>query len=526
LATDPSPQRAYRAACPHCGAPVEFRSAASAFAVCSFCRSTLVREGDALRRVGQSAELFDDHSPLQLGAAGKHQGAAFTLVGRLQVRYAGGSWNEWHALFDNGRSGWLSEDNGRYVMGFESALDASQGAPPAISSLRAGQSVRIAGQTWSVASVEHARLGAAEGELPFTPDLVNEYWVADLRNTQGEVATLEQPAGAPPRWSVGRSVLLSELAMSGLADASAKTLGARGMPCPSCGAALLPKLSTTKSIVCEQCREVVDISQGVGAELAHYAQDTPHIEGGEPQVPLGSTGSLALGGPMKPWQVVGYVERAEVPEDDEDEQEFWREYLLYNRNEGFAFLVDADDGWSWTLPITGVPKGSGDRVEYRGAAYRKRYAYTGKVTYVLGEFYWRLARDERTFNIDYEGSGAHRRNRLNREQTGTEVVWSAGETLEADAVLEAFELPEGKLAALRRDAAPLSLGKVAGLAWGFVRGALIFIVLVIVLIVLARCDGDECDELRQTFGENSNEYQQCKRSGGGRTSGGSYGGHK
>ena len=29
-------------------------------AVCTFCKSTLVREDDALRRIGQSAELFDD----------------------------------------------------------------------------------------------------------------------------------------------------------------------------------------------------------------------------------------------------------------------------------------------------------------------------------------------------------------------------------------------------------------------------------------------------------------------------------
>ena len=69
-----APQRAYRAACPSCGAPVEFRSAASVSAVCSFCRSTLVRDGQALQRIGVSSELFDDHSPLQLGAAGKLQG--------------------------------------------------------------------------------------------------------------------------------------------------------------------------------------------------------------------------------------------------------------------------------------------------------------------------------------------------------------------------------------------------------------------------------------------------------------------
>ena len=137
-----------------------------------------------------------------------------------------------------------------------------------------GRRCALRGQTWSVASVVLAKLGAAQGELPFTPDLQGEYWVADLRSTQDEVATLEQPSGAAPRWSVGRSVLLSELAMRGLAEESEKTLGARGMQCPSCGAPLLPKLATTQSIVCEQCKEVVDISQGVGADLAHYAQDT------------------------------------------------------------------------------------------------------------------------------------------------------------------------------------------------------------------------------------------------------------
>ena len=82
-----------------------------------------MREGDALRKLGQSAELFDDHSPLQLGAAGTYQGAAFTLVGRLQYRYNEGTWNEWHALFDSAdgvqKSGWLSEDNGRCVIAFD-----------------------------------------------------------------------------------------------------------------------------------------------------------------------------------------------------------------------------------------------------------------------------------------------------------------------------------------------------------------------------------------------------------------------
>ncbi|HMC16845.1 MAG TPA: DUF4178 domain-containing protein [Albitalea sp.] len=527
MATEPSPQRAYRAACPNCGAPVEFRSAASAFAVCSFCKSTIVREGDALRKIGQSAELFDDHSPLQLGAGGKYQGAAFTLVGRLQYRYADGTWNEWHALFDNGRSGWLSEDNGRYVFAFDAPL--TEAAPPGANLAPGGQQV-LAGMPWVVASVTAARLIAAQGELPYRPVTERGFVVADLRSVRGEVATLDYSEPQSPKWSVGRSVAISELAMTGLADSGEKTLRARSIECPNCGASLEVKLATTQSIVCHQCHAVVDVSKGVGADLAHYVQDNT----GEPLIALGSTGTLRLGKQALPWQVVGYVERCEVDDGSGDEQSFWREYLLYHRTEGFAFIVDAEDGWSWTAPVTGVPEMKGENVRYEGTLYKKLYDYTGKITYVLGEFYWRLERDQRTDNTDYTGLGSSGKKRLNRERTGSgdtqEIVWSAGETLSADEVMKAFRLGDDKKAAFKRDATPGSSSAASLLAkvffWAFI---------VIVGLVMFKCDGDDggsgnnlvnCEDTRSTYGDASQEYQNCLASqrSGGRTGGGSYGG--
>jgi len=526
LATEPSPQRAYRAACPNCGAPVEFRSPASAFAVCSFCRSTVVREGDALRKIGESAELFDDHSPLQLGAAGSHQGSRFTLVGRLQYRYKDGTWNEWHALFDTGRSGWLSEDNGRYVLSFDAALTET---PPSADSLRPGAQQVIAGHPWVVASVTAARLIAAQGELPSAPNLDRGFVIADLRSTREEVGTLDYSVPTAPKWSVGRSVAISELAMTGLAEGAEKTLRARGVECPSCGAALDVKLSTTQSIVCQQCHAVVDVSKGVGADLRHFAQDN----GSEPQIPLGSIGLLALGSKQPlPWQVVGYAERCEVAEGADDEQSFWREYLLYHRIEGFAFLVDAEDGWSWTAPLTGVPQAVGQNVKYLGVLYRKLYSYTGELTYVLGEFYWQLTRRQRTANTDYADTGLAHKKRLNREQTGSgqgdetaqEIVWSGGETLDADSVRRAFKLPPDQAAALQRDATPTAFNARSLLAKVFFG-----VLLAVVVLLMSMCGGsdDNCDELRSTYGEASQEYRNCLASNrsSGRTSGGSFGGY-
>lgn len=499
---------------------MDFRSAASAFAVCSFCRSTVVREGDALRKIGESAELFDDHSPLQLGAGGSYQGAAFTLVGRLQYRYKDGTWNEWHALFDSGpdnqKSAWLSEDNGRYVIAFDAPLE---GDVPAPDTLRAGTPQVVNGQSWSVGSVTVAKLIAAQGELPYKPNTERGFVVADLRSTRDEVGTLDYSDASAPKWSVGRSVAISELAMTGLADSAEKTLKARSVECPSCGTALEVKLSTTQSIVCHQCHAVVDVSQGVGGDLAHYAQDN----GSEPQIPLGTVGTLALGGkPARPWQVVGYVERCEV---GEDEQSFWREYLLYHREEGFAFLVDAEDGWSWSAPITGVPTQTGENLRYQGALYRKLYNYAGRVTYVLGEFYWQLKRGELTDNTDYRGTGNASSKRLNREVTDGEVVWSAGETLAAADVVKAFRLAPEKSAAMQRDATPTS-----GNAAGLLAKVFFWVFIVVVLLMLFRCSDDNesnCDGLRQSYGEASQEYQNClasNRSGGYRTGGGSFGG--
>ena len=331
---------------------------------------------------------------LQLGASGRHQGAAFTLVGRLQWRSAEGTWNEWHALFDTGpnaqRSGWLSEDNGQYVFGFDAP------APPDLpqaAGLHAGAELRAGGQAWSVATVSTARVASAEGELPGLPDLAQDHQIVELRNPQGEVASWALAGGAQAArsWSIGHAVRLDELALQGLKDESTRQFQGRALSCPSCGASLAPTLESTQTLVCGQCKAVIDISQEnaraapsflapprgaggaqpgpggaqrPGGELNHYAQAQGGATGAQPLIPLGSTGRLALGSPQPlPWQVVGYMERCELPEDPHDDTVFWREYLLYHRTEGFAFLVDSEDGWSWVRPISGAPKSlGGERV--------------------------------------------------------------------------------------------------------------------------------------------------------------------
>lgn len=516
--------------CPQCGASVAFASSASASAVCSYCRSTLLREGEALKRIGLCGELFDDHSPLQLGSRGRYQGVAFTLVGRLQYRYDGGSWNEWFALFErpDGREkpAWLSEDNGAYVLAFD--LPQPADAPLQLALLRAGLRRQIDRRMWTVASVQRVHVQAAEGELPRPPRLSGEFTVVDLRNDQGQVGTLDDSAGANAMaWSVGQTVTLAALAMDGLREGVAeKTQAARAFECPSCGHALQPTLASTRSISCPACSAVVDVSKGLGAELAHYAQNNSGTDGAQPLIPLGRSGRLALGpASPQPWQVVGYMERCTLPDTQRDEQYFWREYLLYHRTLGFAFLVDSDEGWSWARPVTGAPRVLGRTVLWQARRYQQHDSYRAKVTWVQGEFYWRVQQEETALVTDYQGPSGWR---LSREHSPQEVVWSDGQRLDARVLAQAFALTPEQTAAMRRDAAPTA-GLLRGLFdmpwWNYL--LLLGVLLPIIVDGLRSCMEQPCQDSLERFGAQSPQYQQCMRSprSSSSSSGGSYGGY-
>ena len=63
---DSATQRSYTAPCPGCGAPVEFKSAQSIYAVCPYCQSTVVRDGEVLKRIGKMAEVFDSFQDVKV----------------------------------------------------------------------------------------------------------------------------------------------------------------------------------------------------------------------------------------------------------------------------------------------------------------------------------------------------------------------------------------------------------------------------------------------------------------------------
>lgn len=478
--------------------------------MCGYCRSTVVRDGATLARIGRMAELFEDHSPLQLFARGMWQGRAFTLVGRLQYRGASGAWTEWNCLFADGKPGWLAEDNGAYVM----ALPArTQRELPQAPHFRLGATTAINGVNWQVTGNEQVALVAAEGELPRLPPLHQPFAMVELRSPGNEVLSIDF-GSTPPELARGAPVALEELQFSGLKEGSEKVSQGRQFACPHCGAPVEVHFGGSKAITCRACKSLIDLENGIGGELRHAEQHEPV----EPLIPLGSSGQLQ----GVHWQVVGYQHRLGTEPDDPDEHFGWDEYLLYNGKRGFAFLVDTTEGWSLVKPTTGAPTTSGQMqsATYLGTTYRQQYAYKARTTFVEGEFYWPVERGQQSFNRDYAAGDSL----LSLEETPRERTWSVGKRVAADKVATAFGL-EGKKDLLQRgDAGPTTV-KAGGAGCGCASIILVVILLLVLIAVLRACDEQEC--VRNADGTltcRSTSSGSSYRSGGGWSGGGWSGG--
>ncbi|RIX48928.1 MAG: DUF4178 domain-containing protein [Rhodocyclales bacterium GT-UBC] len=422
---------ALTANCPSCGAPVVFKSAGSIFAVCEYCQSTLVRHDQALEDIGKMAALVEDRSPLQLGAEGSYKGVHFALIGRIQLKYEQGLWNEWYLLFDDMRTGWLSESGGQYVLTF---LQHVPDAMPAMGDLKIGQRFAFAGQTWTVSNIEQAECVAGQGELPFRVGAGYPAPCVDLRNG-AHFATLDY-SEAVPLYFVGQAVDFKALKLSNLRDGMAvpeRQVEAKVFRCPSCGSPMQARAKEILAVGCASCGAVVDtgdttyklLSKALGTREERYV----------PRLALGSKGRFD----DQAVEVIGFlVRQTRVDGINYD----WREYFLAGEQGSYRWLTEYNGHWTVADVLSNPPntRASAELVDvnYDGRAY-KHFSTTAvaEVVQVAGEFTWRVRRGERTRIVDYVAPPAL----LSKETTNKELSWSLGRYVEPAVIHDAFALP-------------------------------------------------------------------------------------
>ena len=419
---------AQTAVCPSCGAPVVFKSAASIFAVCEYCQSTLVRHDQALEDIGKMAALAEDRSPLQLGTEGNWQGLHFALIGRIQLRYSEGLWNEWHLLFDDQRTGWLSEANGEYVVSF---LHQVREPLPAFESMAPGGRLTLASRAWTVTNIEDAECVAGQGALPFKVGPGYKAPVVDMR-CGDNFATLDY-SETPPLLFVGSPVTLEALKLANLREGMAMpqpTVTAQVFRCPACGSPMQARSKDIVAVGCSSCGAVVDTST-TNFKLLSKAlgqRDERHL----PRIPLGSKGKLD----GRDVEVIGFMVRESTCEGV---SYAWGEYLLAAGQGTYRWLTEYDGHWNVVDVLSNHPAGGSDfqDVQYEGARYKHFATSKAEVLQVEGEFNWRVRRGETSAVADFVAPPLM----LSRDRTAKELSWSRCAYVEPEIIQTAFGLP-------------------------------------------------------------------------------------
>jgi len=201
--------------CPACGAELQFKSRISVFEVCSYCSSMVIRHDMNLETLGKMAELPPDMTPLQIGTRGRYDSQGFELLGRLKIGWQDGTWNEWYALFDDGRDGWIAEAQGLLMVSFQ--LQDTKSAPDR-GNIFTGRSFPLIGdQIFQVDDIKEATCIGSEGELPLKGPKGRKSLSVDLIGPNDQFACIDYSDDGV-RLYVGKYVDIEKLSLTSLRE--------------------------------------------------------------------------------------------------------------------------------------------------------------------------------------------------------------------------------------------------------------------------------------------------------------------
>lgn len=413
--------------CPGCGAAIEFKIGSSVVLVCPYCRAAVARTDRDVENLGKVSDLIDTASPLKLGLAGRYQGTAFRVAGRLQYRHDSGSfWDEWYAAFDDGRWGWVDEADGNYYITFETQ---DRDAPRA-KGLQLGQQVPTV-DSMKVFEIGVAELVSGEGELPHRFSMHSTYTYADLSGAGGRFATIED-LGVQPAVFKGRETSLAELGIALEADRSDR-FAVKKLTCTKCGGSFnLVAPDKAERVACPHCGALHDVKPG--SVLAFLQMQKKRSI--EPVIPLGSEGSID----GVKYIVTGFMQRTVT----DGETFSWDEYLLFNREMGFRYLTCDENHWSFEQPVLSgdiddsVPLGAPPVLYWKKKPFTLFETSSPKVTFVLGEFPWKVDLNEKVQTADFIAPPEGMSKEFYSTARGNEVNYSVARYMTAAEVEAAF----------------------------------------------------------------------------------------
>ncbi len=475
--------------CPNCGANLDIDQTRAHFAVCGYCQSSIIVDREALKLSGKMAVLRPPLGPLALGFTGSIAGRGFGVLGRVRYAYEAGFWDEWYLQFEDGDSGWISQDEDRLAL---EELSHGTELSETYSQLEVGDTLTLKQEDFVVREFGVATLEAAEGQLPFpiTPGEKHPY--IDLVGPEGSFATIEID-GQETRCFLGKQLAPKDLRVDqefspdqedslepehggrdGQRQRVVKKSGRElALNCESCGGSLEHPEGNPDSLTCNHCGATVDLTlervpcpncsasvavhnpekavqltcQSCHANFELNPSDIPLIGLADPDKKRPSP-FIPIGSPCHffghDYRVVGYLK---VYERDEGVKYFTEEYLLFSHTAGYRWLSEYAGHFTFFKELEEFPKVNpktlrrAQSFEFKGSKWKVLEKGTVTIDAVDGELPWVATIGDRNRYAD----AIQPPSMLSAEWTDNEISWSKGKYVYQEEVAQAFGIGVKKL---------------------------------------------------------------------------------
>lgn len=185
----------------------------------------------------------------------------------------------------------------------------------------------------------------------------------------------------------------------------------------------LRSFANASRIVCEYCDTLINNDQ-TGVSIVQKLDKKMKIK---PKIPLGSRGRFE----GKEWEIVGFMKRQAA-------DFYWFEYLLFNPYYGYRFLAESDRHWSFVKNVHSVPRRASawhPSITYNGETFKQFSSYSARVSYVVGEFFWRVQTGDSAHITDYINPPYL----ISKEENRSEVNYSLAKYMSPEDVYSAFK---------------------------------------------------------------------------------------
>jgi transcription initiation factor IIE alpha subunit len=362
--------------CPSCAKVITFSSQHTNLFVCSTCGSSLVKLTDGTLTSKPVYVISKKNDFIQPGTTGTWKGKSFTVLGRFRAWFDESVFNYWTIEWDSSKEiAFLGEAYGLFsILTVATDWQENNYSSSRLEKLKTGGLQKVKkDQEFILEKKQKTIRCEIEGELLF-PEIPSLFTVYDFSSVGKSKITLFD---FQKDNILAYDVQYVTLASLQFKNTRYSVREEKEFICTKCSNRIVIKVFPySQSCSCKNCGSYYSLDNATDYKYVSKAK-TSEI----PDIELGATGVIE----EVQYEVIGYTQK----EEQNSYYSKWREFTLYNPQEGFAFLSEYDGHWIFLKETCNSPMLSNDNQKdlfFSGKEFQVFNTYTYEVVNARGEF--------------------------------------------------------------------------------------------------------------------------------------------